>query len=467
MATATPPIPAPRIKCPRPLVRGRAALGALALLATATLAANWVAFSSPAGTAPLAPVTKGRFLIGRGTMLQPRLLGLSNGQWIGVWLSGSATHRTLTVALLDSRHGLVRERLLPTAALTGGGPVLDTPLLASGPDGQVVMVWRALHAGTHTAQLMLTSWNVTLRGQPQTRALGSVALVTTPQAIDDGPQGQYLSYQSSSNAYLLVEVNEQPWIAPTSWYKNRPQLLLSLINPGGSLQAERTIAMPPAQSFIAPTARVDPTGKGWNLFVIRPGDTLPSRSIEPDTLWLYRLNAKLVAPAAPTVVEKSSQAAGPDGQILDAAVCTDAPGAEFLIWEDAGPSGAGGTQAKWVMGQHLSAGKPVRSASTLGQAISPYTTWPAQLMLVCASDSAVIGMNTGTQELFAASGGGGAVHSGALFSVAKSVGLQPPDGVAYNPANRALAAVWQDPGTATSRDSVSSNSPLYLSVAGT
>jgi hypothetical protein len=445
-------------------VRGRAALGALALLAAATLAANWLAFASPAGKAPLAPVTRGSYLIGRGTMLQPQLLDLSDGQWIGAWLSGSATRRTLTVALLDSRRGLVRERVVPAAALTDGGSLLDTPLLASGPDGQVVMLGRAIHANTHTAQLMLTSWNATLRGQPQTRPLGSVALVTTPQAIDDGPQGQYLSYQSTRHAYLLVEVNEQPWIAPSSWYKNRPQLLLSLINLDGSLQAQRAIAMPPAQSFIVPTVRVDPAGNGWNLFVIHPGDALRDGSIGYDALWLYRLNPNLATPAAPTVIEKSAQA---DGQILDAAVCTDAPGNEFVIWEDAGPSAAGGGQAKWVVGQHLSAGKPVGSTSTLTQAISPNTTSPAQLMLVCQRGGALIAMNTGTQEVFAASAGDGAAHSGAIFSVAKSVGIQPPDGVAYDPANRALAAVWQDPVTATAPDSVSSNAPLYLSLAGT
>jgi hypothetical protein len=291
-----------------------------------------------------------------------------------------------------------------------------------------------------------------------------VALVRSPQAIDDGPQGQYLSYQSTRHAYLLVEVNEQPWIAPASWYKNQPQLLLSLINLHGSLQAQRTIAMPPAQSFIVPTVRVDATGKGWNLFVIHPGDTLPDGSTEFDTLWLYRLNPGLAVPAAPAVIEKSSQA---DGQILDAAACTDAPGHEFVIWEDAGPSAVGGVQAKWVVGQHLSAGKPVGSTATLSQAISPYTTSPAQLMLDCQGGGALMAMNTGTQEVFAASAGDGAVHSGALFSAAKSVAMQPPDGVAYNPANRALAAVWQDPGKATSPGSVSANAPLYLSVAGT
>ncbi len=464
MATAAPPLTARRTKRPRPLLRGRAALGALAVLAVATLAANWAAFSSPAGTAPLAPVTKGRFLIGHGTMLQPHLLDLSNGQWIGTWLSGSAARRTLTVALLDSRRGLVRERLLPAAALTDGGSLLTTPLLASGPNGQVVMAWRAIHANTHTAQLMLTSWAATLRGQPQTRPLGSVALVTTPQAIDDGPQGQYLSYQPARHAYLLAEVNEQPWIAPSSWYKNRPQLLLSLISPDGSLQAQRTIAMPPAQSFIVPTVRVDSAGDGWNLFVIHPGDTLPDGSVRYDTLWLYRLSPKLAAPAAPTVIEKSSQA---DGQILDAAVCTDAPGNEFVIWEDAGPSAAGGLQAKWVLGQHLVAGKPVGSTSTLRQAISPSTTSPARLVLVCQRGGALIGMNTGTQEVFAASAGDGAAHSGVIFSVAENAGMQPPDGVAYNPVNRALAAVWQDPGTAISPGGVSSDAPLYLSVAGT
>ncbi len=464
MATAAPPITVRRPPRRQPLIRGRAALGALALLAAATVAANWVAFSSPAGTAPLAPVTRGRFLIGQGTMLQPHLLDLSNGRWIGTWLSGSATHRTLTVALLDSRRGLVRERRLPTAALTDGGSLLNTPLLAAGPDGQVVMLGWAIHANDHTAQLMLTSWNAALRGQPLTRPLGSVALVTTPQAIDDGPQGQYLSYQSTRHAYLLVAVNEQPWIAPSSWYKNRPQVLLSLIDPDGRLQAQRTIAMPPAQSFIVPTVRVDSAGDGWNLFVIHPGDTLPDGSVRYDALWLYRLSPKLAAPAAPTVIEKSAQA---DGQILDAAVCTDAPGNEFVIWEDAGPSATGGAQAKWVLGQHLVAGKPVGSTRTLTQAISVYTTSPAQLMLVCQGGGAVIGMNTGTQEVFAASAGAGAARSGAIFSVAKNVGMQPPDGVAYNPANRALAAVWQDPGTATSPDSVSSGAPLYLSVAGT
>ena len=44
--------------------------------------------------------------------------------------------------------------------------------------------------------------------------------------------------------------------------------------------------MPPAQSFIVPTVRVDSAGNGWNLFVIHPGDTLPDGSVRYDALWL-------------------------------------------------------------------------------------------------------------------------------------------------------------------------------------
>lgn len=461
MATPAADIPTHHLTSPGLLARGRAALGALAFLAVVVLAANWAAFSSTGGKAPLASVTRGRFVIGHGTMLGPQLLDLTNGNWIGVWLSGSAARRTLTVALLDSRHGLVRERVLSAAALTGGGSLPSTPLLASGPGGQVVLLWRALDPNTRTARLMFTSWNETLHGEPQTRQLGSVPLVSTPQAIDHGPQGQYLAYQQSRHAYLLVEVNERPWIAPSSWYKNRPQLLLSLINVSGRVRAQRTVAMPQAQSFVEPTVRVNPAENGWNLFVIRPGDSLRDRTIEPDMLWLYRVNAGLASLAAPTVVEKSAQA---DGQIFDAAVCTDKPGDEFVIWEDASPSAVGGVQVKSVLGQHLAAGKPVGATSMLTQAISPFTTWPAQLMLACQGNSALISMNTGTANVFAASGANGVLH-GALFSVAKNVVMQPPAGVAYNPANHALAAVWQDPGRASAPDSVSSNAPLYLSIA--
>ena len=133
----------------------------------------------PAGTAPLAPVTRGRFLIGQGTMLQPHLLDLSNGQWIGTWLSGSATHRTLTVALLSTAAAAaVRERRIPAGALTGTISCWNTPLLAAGPDGQVVegVLGCTEIAKTHTAQLMLTSWNATLRqaaADPSARVCGA------------------------------------------------------------------------------------------------------------------------------------------------------------------------------------------------------------------------------------------------------------------------------------------------------
>jgi len=451
--------------------RARVVVFVLGLMVLAELPLGWLALSglerhkpdraASAVSARIPPVVGSRLLIGHGAVQQPQLLAVTDG-WVGWWLSGSGRRQTLTVALLNSRHGLVRQRTIPVTELVGRAALDDAPLFAAGPNGQLVFLWRAVNAARHTAALGMGTWNVSLAGAPRLRWLSSVPLVDNAIAIDTGPHGQYLAYEPAAGGYLLVEERLQPWFAPAQPKPNRPQLLVTLASPGETLLSSRTIPMPPAQSFIDPLVRVDRVGGEYHLFVVRPGDNTKAGP-EPDELLLYRLDSELRV-LAPTMILARSSAAG---SIMDEAVCPIGHGRELLVWEAADPESGGG-QVKHVLGMLLASGHPASAPFLVTDSISPYAQSAAQLFLAPARNGAVLSFNTGASVVFAAvSTTGQGTDPRVLFQLTHLLYLQPAAGIAYAAHGGALGSIWQDPGTAVNPANIGRSAPLYLSVAGT
>jgi hypothetical protein len=453
-----------------PLSPFRLAQGALTVTAAVAVVATsaWLALRPAAvrhpATAVRHPATAVRhparaappLLVAHARVAQPHLLAVPGG-FIGWWLEGAGSGRALVVAQLSTTRGLIVSRTLPLRELAPGQTVSDAPLFAVGPADRLVFTYRALD-GTRDAALYLGSWNTSLRGSPQLERIRDDALVRNQLVVDHGPQGQYLSYEPQARSYLLVEERLRPWFSQDTRLPNRPQLLATLISIDGSGPLTRAFGLPPAESFIDPQVRASPSPAGFDLFVVRPGDSTPSGA-QPDRLMVYRLDNRLRELEAARPLAASS----PTGAILDEAVSPLPSGAELLAWEEAGPETQFG-QAKQIMGTVVRDGRFTRPPVVLSAAISPQTTWPAQLMLSPQPGGALLAFDTGPAAVFeTVRADTTTTRVGTLFQVRHRLSLQPQTALAYNLRARVLAGLWQDPGQALSPYAVAATAPLYLS----
>ena len=319
-----------------------------------------------------------------------------------------------------------------------------------------------MQARTHLAALGIGSWNTRLSGQPTLRFAGSVPLVTTARANDLGPDEQYLEFDAAAHRYLLVEQNVRPWMAPNTTTPNRPEILVSRIDPDGRLAHTSTISLPAAGSFIGPTVRVLPTADGYQL-VVTTHSVGPDTESGPDQVWLYSLdrNGQQIAPA---VYLYSTQ---PLDEILDSATGAGPHGSQLLVLEVAAPE-QNGAQPKQLIGLAFNRYGPLGAPFVISQAVDPGAQLPAHPTLYSTSHPGqfLLVWNEGTAGLFAnVTLAGGPVQVRPLFAVDHRLFMQPAAGMTYDPSNDKLEALWQDPGSALAPQDIAAQAPLYLSAA--
>jgi hypothetical protein len=394
-------------------------------------------------------------LIERARVSQPHLVAVPDG-FVGWWFQGSGADQSLVVARLSTAHGMVLKRTLPLAALAPGQRVIDAPLFAAGPGGRLFFTYRALDRHMREDALYLAGWSSSLQGVPEVQRIRDDPLVSNPRAIDYGPHGQSLTYQPQARSFLLAEEDVGPWSSTDKDLPNRPQLLATLISLDGRRHLTNVLALPAAESFIDPLVRAAPDGMGYDLFVVRPGDS-NEFGAQPDELLAYRLDARLrqVQPARGLAVSP------PGATIIDEAVGRLRSGANLLVWELAGPE-TGFGEAKAVVGSVFRDGRLTRPPAVLSTAISPRTVVAAQLSLAPQPGGELLSFNTGSAAVFETVRADATSPVRVLFKVAHPLYLQPQTAVAYNQGAHTLAGLWQDPGRALSPGTVAAEAPLYL-----
>jgi hypothetical protein len=434
--------------------RFRLANGALALVAVGAVCASALLALGGSGSQP--PARPGRgLLIERARVSQPHLLAVPGG-FVGWWLQGTGANQSLVVARLSTSRGVTFRRTLPLGELAPGQSVTEAPLFATGPGGRLFFTYRALDRRMRADTLYAASWNSSLRGAPEFERIRVDPLVHNQRAIDYGPHGQSLSYQAQARSFLLAEEDVRPWFSQNMQLPNRPQLLVTLIAPNGRRHLTRVISMPAAQSFIDPLVRATEDGTGFDLFVVRPGDSTVFGP-EPDQLLSYRLDARL------RQAQPARLLTAPDSgwSIIDEAVGRLRSGADLLVWELAGPE-TGLGEAKLIVGSVFRDGRLTRPPAVLSSAVSPRTVVPAQLSLAPQPDGELLSFNTGTAAVFETVHADATTPVRVLFKVTHPLYLQPQTAVAYNQGAHTLAGLWQDPGRALSPNAVAAAAPLYL-----
>jgi hypothetical protein len=413
------------------------------------------------GASPIVSPSPGGRLIARGPASNPRLIVTPKGL-VGWWLTGTSTGQRLTVALFG-RGRVARRRTIALSTLAGvGGVVEDTPALALGPGGQLLLTWRSVNAGAHLAALGIGTWNAQLTGRPALRLVSVAPLITTAPADDPGPHEQYLSYEPADRDYLLVEDRLRPWAYPSSMTPNRPQILVSSISAGGRLAETTTIDLPDAGSFIDPTVRVLASGGGYQLIVTTPS-VGPDSQAGPDQLWLYRLD-RVGRQLGPAVELYSSPRLD---QIFDTTAAVSSGSTPLLVFELADPEQSGG-QLKQLIGLPFDNSGPLRAPFVISRAVDPGAQLSAQPTLYATGRAGrfLLAWNEGTGGLFTTvTLTGGPQPPRRLFTVAHRLYLQPASGVTYDAASGTLAALWQDPGRARTPQDIPAEAPLYLSAA--
>ncbi len=400
-------------------------------------------------------------LIARGPADSPQLIAAPNGL-IGWWLTGRGARRRLAIGLVDNDR-LVRRGSVALSALAGpGGTIKDTPALALGPGGRLLITWRSVRARAHVATLGIGVWNTRLTGRPTLRLAGSVPLVTTSRANDLGPDEQHLDFDATTHRYLLVEENVRPWMTPNSTTPNRPEILISEIGADGRPVRTSAIGLPAAGSFIGPTVRVLPSRDGYQL-IVTTHSVGPDTVSGPDQVWLYPVD-RGDEQSGPQVYLYSAQ---PLDQILDSAAAPGPYGARLLVLEVADPE-QNGAQDKQLIGLAFDRYGPVGAPFVISQAVDPGAQLPAQPLLYSTSRPAqfLLVWNEGTAGLFATvTLTGGPVRLRPLFTVPHRLLMQPAAGMTYDPASGQLEALWQDPGSAPAPQDIAAQAPLYLSAA--
>jgi hypothetical protein len=422
-------------------------------LAAGLCVTGWLALEGtdtrhPAGESP-------GLLIERGRVSQPHLLAVAGG-FVGWWLQGEDAAQSLVVARLSTTRGLILRRRLPLAELAPGQSMLDAPLFAAEPNGRLVFAYRALDRRAREDTLYLGIWNSALQGPPRLSRIRVDPLVRNQRAVDYGPHGQDLSYLPNARSFLLAEEEVRPWFTINAQLPNRPQLLATLISLDGRRHLTRVLSLPAAESFIDPLVRAAEDSRGFDLFVVRPGDAT-AFGPRPDELMVYDLDRRLrqVQPRRTLAVSI------PDWAIIDEAVCRLPSGADLLAWEEAGPE-TGFGEVKQVMGSVFRDGRLTRPPVVLSTAISPRTIVAAQLSLVAQRRGELLSFITGTAGVFETVGADTTTPVRVLFEVRHPLYLQPPTALAYDPGAHMLAGLWQDPGRALSPDAVAATAPLYL-----
>jgi hypothetical protein len=399
-------------------------------------------------------------LIGRGPADSPQLIATPAGL-VGWWLTGTGTRRRLAIGLFDNNR-LVRRRSVALSALTGpGGTIKDTPALALGPGGRLLITWRSVSARAHAAALGIGMWNTQLTGRPSLRLAGSVPLVSTSRANDLGPDEQYLDFDAGTHRYLLVEEDVRPWMDPNSTTPNRPEILVSEIDADGRLVRTNALGLPAAGSFIGPTVRVLPAPDGYQL-IVTTHSVGPDTVSGPDQVWLYPVN-RGDQQSGPQVYLYSAQ---PLDQILDSAAAAGPHGTRLLVLEVADPE-QNGAQFKQLIGLAFDGYGPTGAPFVISQAVDPGAQLPAQPLLYRTSRPGqfLLVWNEGTAGLFATvTLTGGPVRLRPLFTVAHRLFMQPAAGMTYDAVSGQLEALWQDPGSAAAPQDIAAQAPLYLSA---
>lgn len=361
--------------------------------------------------------------------IKPSLTALRDG-WLLSWYGRDAGERAAAIHLELLDHG---GRPLATRRLA----LNVTPTATALPDGGALLLWRAVSRSGSVDAGEGRSDLVALRVDRQLRAVADPHTVSGAQTVShniDDPGAQIMGVYRHGEAIIVLESWVNTWVDHGE-FPNAPEVRISVLDVNGVMRTLVHMPTGRAESFLAPAAALARRPDGYDLYVVRHGDS--TTAVHPDRLELVRLDRNFRPRGAAQTILR----ADPNGQFFGLTAIPTTGGSVALL-ENAPPDVSIGARKQLVVISENRGRVTPRPLSPLLAPVLQTQDFDAQVELGRLAGQIVAAYNDGLVGRVIALDDSGAPRAKAaiLFRIQREPYFQTPLATAV--AAKSLGVAW-------------------------